>query len=434
MAIIYVRSTDGNNADNGSTWALAKATLAGAQAIAAAGDDVDGSQVHAESTAGPVSLDFPGTDSAPVRVMCGNDGAQPPTSAATSAVVATSDSNSISINPGSGVVYYRGFTFIPGNSGSPGGGAYLGITEGAGTTMLESCSLQTPSPSSGAIMLVGGASASFTRFVNVTVKFGAAGQSMVIGGYFHWNGGSLLAGGTSPTTLLTDAAAQNVLIENVDLSQADPAMNLCDNNGQNRNIKFRDCKLPASWAGALNLSTPGYGSVFDLMNCDSAGTTHKLHRQTAFGDVYDESTIVRTGGGAISFKFATNANAGFPEKALRAPEVVVWARSGSRTITLEFVHDSLSALNNDDIWFEAAYLGASGAPLGSVATTAKASPFASASAHTSSSATWTTSGLTNPKKQKMAVTVTTAIDGYVHIVTHMTKASYTVYVDEPQVT
>ena len=37
MAVLYVRSTDGDDADNGSTWALAKATLAGAFAAAAEG-------------------------------------------------------------------------------------------------------------------------------------------------------------------------------------------------------------------------------------------------------------------------------------------------------------------------------------------------------------------------------------------------------------
>ena len=58
MATIYVRSTDGNNADNGSTWALAKATIAGAAAIDAAGDTVFVSDAHAESTAGAVTLTF----------------------------------------------------------------------------------------------------------------------------------------------------------------------------------------------------------------------------------------------------------------------------------------------------------------------------------------------------------------------------------------
>jgi hypothetical protein len=36
----YVRSTDGSDADNGSTWALANATLAGAMTDAAAGDRI----------------------------------------------------------------------------------------------------------------------------------------------------------------------------------------------------------------------------------------------------------------------------------------------------------------------------------------------------------------------------------------------------------
>jgi len=37
MTQLYVRSTDGSDSDNGTTWALAKATATGAAAIEAAG-------------------------------------------------------------------------------------------------------------------------------------------------------------------------------------------------------------------------------------------------------------------------------------------------------------------------------------------------------------------------------------------------------------
>ncbi len=49
MANIYVRSTDGNDADSGATWALAKATLGGALAIATSADTIWVSQNHAET-------------------------------------------------------------------------------------------------------------------------------------------------------------------------------------------------------------------------------------------------------------------------------------------------------------------------------------------------------------------------------------------------
>ena len=75
MPVFYVRSTDGDNADNGSTWALAKATLAGAFAAAAAGDTIWVSQAHAETQGSAMTLTSPGTVANPCYVMCGNDAA-----------------------------------------------------------------------------------------------------------------------------------------------------------------------------------------------------------------------------------------------------------------------------------------------------------------------------------------------------------------------
>src|SRR5574340_915503 len=87
MANIYVRSTDGSNTDNGTTWELAKLDLSGAAAIDAAGDNVYLSQVHAESTATAVSLYFAGTVGNPTKIVCVNDGAAPPTAVAITATV-----------------------------------------------------------------------------------------------------------------------------------------------------------------------------------------------------------------------------------------------------------------------------------------------------------------------------------------------------------
>ena len=119
MANIYVRSTDGNDADNGSTWALAKATIFGALAIAAAGDTIYVSQVHAESSAGAAGGTSSGVDSNPVKMICGNDGAEPPTASATTATVASTGNNAIGIN---GPIYIYGIAFdaASGSFGSAG--------------------------------------------------------------------------------------------------------------------------------------------------------------------------------------------------------------------------------------------------------------------------------------------------------------------------
>ena len=48
---LYVRSSDGNDGDNGSTWALAKATLAGAVTAWTDGDVICVEDNRAERTA-----------------------------------------------------------------------------------------------------------------------------------------------------------------------------------------------------------------------------------------------------------------------------------------------------------------------------------------------------------------------------------------------
>src|SRR3990167_6093507 len=118
MANIYVRSTDGNDADDGTTWALADATLTGAAAADVAGDVIWVSQVHAESTAAAITFNWDGTAAAPIRVVCGNDAAEPPTALATTATVTTTGNSTITCQSGIDYVYFYGIKFNSGSAAS----------------------------------------------------------------------------------------------------------------------------------------------------------------------------------------------------------------------------------------------------------------------------------------------------------------------------
>jgi hypothetical protein len=81
------------------------------------------------------------------------------------------------------------------------------------------------------------------------------------------------------------------------------------------------------------------------------------------------------------------------------------------------------------------YLADSGSPLGSFVSDAVADKLG-ATTHAdqaTSSASWTTTGLTNPNAQKLAVTFTPQQAGYIHCRVMVAKASSTYYVD-PTVT
>src|SRR3990167_8140047 len=98
MAVVYLRSTDGSNLDDGSTWALAKATLAGALSAAGRGGAGYVSQAHAETQGTNMTLTSPGSAASPVNVICVDDSAEPHTATATTATVTTTGTTSITFS------------------------------------------------------------------------------------------------------------------------------------------------------------------------------------------------------------------------------------------------------------------------------------------------------------------------------------------------
>jgi len=434
MTIRYTRSTDGLNADSGLTWALAKANMAG-QTLVAAGDVVWFSQVHSETTAGSVTVSA-GTLAAPTRFLCGDDSAEPPTALATTAVIACTGNNSLTVG---GIAYYYGIIFQCGAGGS---NPSMNIGVLNGVTLLEKCQFQ--------MLGTGGfmrcppftSTGSRVNWKDCDVKFSAAGILIQLGGHLHWNGGSILAGGTSPTVLFSGYASGAVgggaglLCENVDFSNAAATINFFDSPPPDAKLIIRNCKLPASWSGSLRngtWTTPGRAEMY---NCDSGATNYRLWIEDYFGSIRDELTLVRSGGASdgvntLSWKMVSAANARYPSQALASPEIAMYnATTGAaKTITVEILRDSVTALNDDEIWIEVQYLGTSAAPIGSQASDAKADVLATAAAQTSSSEPWTTTGMANPNKQKLAVTVTPLMKGFYMARVMLAKASTTVYVD-----
>lgn len=444
MANIYVRSTDGSDSDNGSTWALAKATLAGAAAIDAAGDTIYVSDNHAESTAGTVTLSWNGTLASPTKVICGDDAAEPPTTASTAATATTTGNNPFNLT---GVYYIRGIRFNVGSGGSTSGATFIGTNSADDFSMLESCIIDYQGTSSaGRISPTNNASFDNTRahWKNVDVKFGSTGQRVTAGGTFVWEGGSILSGTSAITSLFVSTSTRqgHVTASGLDLSNGPTGMHIIDqaNSTTAARIILRDCKLPASWSGSLFSATPTIvGLRGEMYNCDSGDTNYKLWIEDHTGSIKQETTIIRTGGASdgttgISWKMVTSANVNYPFS-LVSPEIVRWNETtgSSVTVTVHAVHDSQGAgtgstLLNSEAWLEVLYLGTSGVPLGTHVNDSKANPLASNADQASSSETWTTTGLATPVKNALAVTFTPQEKGFIVAKVHLAKASKTVYV------
>lgn len=439
MANIYVRSTDGLDADNGTTWALAKATLTGAAAIDAAGDTIYISDNHSESTAAAITITLAGTRAAPSRILCVDDTGNPapPTALATTAVIQTTGASAINYAAAVGITYGLNF-----KAGSAASSASVNITGAAGAAAFhtfQNCKFELTNTATASRLQLNNDENMSVTYTDCSVKFGNASQGvgLIQRSGTIWNGGSILSGGTSPTTLFaTIGNTTQVACSGLDLSNGGSAMNIFAAGSFIRaKCSIRNCKLPASWSGSLVTGTIGGGSRFSMYNCDSGDTNYRLQITDFFGSIVSETTIVRTSGASdgttpLSWKMTSGADAEYPALTLDTDEIVKWNETtGSAiTATVEIITDNVT-LTDGECWLEVQYLGTSGFPLGAFLTDAKADVLATAANQTSSSETWTTTGLTTPLKQKLSVTFTPQEKGYVHAVVHLAKASTTVYVD-----
>ena len=96
-------------------------------------------------------------------------------------------------------------------------------------------------------------------------------------------------------------------------------------------------------------------------------------------------------------------------------------------MTCEILHDSVTNLQDDEVWLETEYLGTSGFPLSLFANDRAADILATPADQAASTETWTTTGLTNPNRQKLVTTQTPQEKGYYRCRVGLAKASYTVY-------
>lgn len=433
MAAIYARSTDGNNTDDGSTWALAKATLAGAAAIDAAGDTIWVSQAHNESTAAAVTCAWAGTRASPTRVLCGSDAAEPPTSLSTAGVMTTTLGSGITWN---GFAYTYGLTFSVGSGNNI--ATFTASSGGSEKQIYENCSIRLPN-TQGTSAITSGANTHIV-YKNCTFRFGSAGQGFTVNGVLHIDGGSILSGGTNITTLLKGFSAGSfVLVENFDMSAMSSALALSISPATvHATVIFRNCKLPASWTGTLVASITSHARV-SMYNCDDGNTNYRLRVIDYEGNIYSETTLVRSGGATdaatpISWRMVSTANPSFAAQPLYSDPIAVWVEpagspGGNQTLTLEILHDSATNLKDDEVWLEVAHLNSGTSYLGGVTSDAKASPVATAADQDTSSATWTTTGMSNPNEQKLVVTVAPARAGFLYCRVALAKASKTIYAD-----
>lgn len=436
MPSIYVRSVTGLDSNDGSTWALAKATLSGASGAAsvdAAGDTIFLASDHIEDVSGSFTIALASTAAIPAKVICAADLAEPPAGSASTALVAV-DGNLVV----SGNLWSYGVSYSCGTGSNTGG---MTLCSGTETQTYVAGTFTLRSTGNTAINLgtSGGNYAPRVKLSGCNVKLSGVGQRLQLYSNFVWDGGTMLAGTVATSIFrINGRNASTATVSGVDFSSMPTALNLVDGSGiGSGRIMFRNCRLPASWTGSLWSTVPAaMGMRAEMHNCDSAGTNYRMWVEDYAGSTKSETALVKTGGASdgvtpISWNMTTSANASYPATPLESPELSRWnAVVGSPiTVTVDILNDSATGLTNADIWIEVQYAGNSAYPVTSFINNAKSDVMAVASDHTASSATWTITGMVNPNTQKLAVTFTPQAAGYLQARVFVAKPSTTIYVD-----
>ena len=432
MATFYARSTDGSDADGGTTWPLAKATLTGAtNVLSTPSDTIYVSQSHAESSASSLAWSWFNTvATGVVRVICGNDSAEPPTALATTATFTTTGTTNIQWASGSTCTYAYGFSFFVG-TGS-GTGSFTATAAATGMNVFESCNFRIVNTSTGSLITI----TNNTEVINCGFRFANNSQRINADMSTKIKGGSIISGGTSPTAVFNTSPG---ICEGFDFSNCSAGVHLVSGTTPSGVSKFRHCKLPTSWSGAPHSGTPGFSQVIELINCTAGAVTYAYWRAGYTGTLKYETVVVKSGGAsdgttAVSWKMVSNANIFYPTVVLYSNEMMVRnAATGSSVIaTVEIVTDNVT-LKDDECWLELFYMAGSGNAVVTRLTDFKAGYVATGANQDSSSVTWTTTGLTTPVKQKLVVTFTPQLAGFVYGRVVLAKASTTVYID-PKIT
>lgn len=443
----YLRSTDGSDADNGSTWALAKATIAGASGVAnipwTNAHVVYVSQVHAETTAGSVSINCPTTPG--LQVICGNDGAEPPTATASAGKISVTGNVGMNI---SNFGYFWGLTFDLGSGGGAGANFSIGGNNAPTHLVFENTQFYLHNASNANLLSLGPVGNASNDDVQVdiigtgdlkTFRFSNVGQFIrPMHGRFTLKNVTIDGAGSAPTTLFGFVAGSNadVTVLASDLT-GKTWTNLCDQSAACASrLRVIGCKLPASFTPSTGTIPGPGGIVLQIHRCNNGDVQSYFYENQYEGSCEYNSSIYRTAGVQdddsthFSCKMISSANVKFWDTLRSIPFAIpITAVGSSKTVTAYIAVDgSAPTLTNANVWFEIIEYTTSGVPLGVIASSRIADILTATSNLTTSTEGWTGLGGTNAKFE-IALTFTPQEKGnYVGQIC-IAEASRTLYAD-----
>lgn len=375
------------------------------------------------------------TPATPFKVICASDAATPPTAVATTAVVNITGSGSAHFTQSQ---YVYGITYNLGSAASTNSlGAFTSGTDY--NLIFDNCNINLANTSTSSAFALGPATAKFCdiQFLSSKLKFGVAAQKILVNGKLVVKGGSIDAAGIIPDALIVSSYDSPGYIEynGVDLASggdwtSKALVNVA--SPQKLMVVFNDCKKAAAAAITTGTYTGPNGSRVRFINSSTDTAQLSYFDESYMGKIVDEKVIVRTGGGTqgtvpTSYKMtSTNASWAYPLEFVF--NVTNEATGVAQTWLVEILHDSVTALTNGQIALEVMGRDVTTTPLVSLLRDRKASILSAAANQATSTAAWTTTGLTNPNKQSLSVTFTPLVKGNVAVRVLLYMPSKTVYV------
>lgn len=449
MATYYVSSVDGNNADDGLSWANAKQSVAGALAVATTtGDVILVDSAHDFNPAG-ATISWNPSASVHVSVISVNRatgdhlaGAKERTNDFSGHFfIMTSGSASMSL-------YVEGMTLA-----SSGGDGHFRLATGADAGSLEmvNCRLEQRGAwtyfEMGSrwdtykvprLKFIGCTFAWYTYSDPTMLDFTGSCTAEFIGCSLDVQSGS--PGGTSLISLPAAGQQHSILFLDCDLSgytQSKPLISGAANLKGGAPFQFVNCKLHAnSTLAPSGTFSPAQSGSVTYIDCDSANTTYKYACYTREGALTVSTSIYASSGAAVdtnslSWAIVTTSLAS-EQTPFITPWLAKWINAAASTaFSVELVYDSATNLTDREVWAELEVLENASYPLGTVTRTRNANPFTgTATDLAAGAATWTgTGGFSNENKDKIAATRTVARKGVARARLCIAKASQTLYVD-----
>ena len=460
-ATVYCSSVSGDNSD-GSTWAKAKTTVTGALAAAtdATFNFVYVDSAHSNTPSAAITWDA-ATASSFVAIISVNRNGSTTTghsgwlAGATETVGIDNAAFSIVNTNKAQKMFLFGMTMVGRNDNNTNSDFNIATaTLGHTVVIFRSCTITLPAIGINSQIVLGTASQSGVDAVPITFRDctinlpnRSSGEGIRLNNVVvEWRNTSIgFAGANKPTSLFLWNSNSYTKIDILD----------SDLSGYNTSggayfavggfaglVTVTNCKISATPSITSGTWDANNAAAIVMNNVDSGDTAATFYYYTRLGTLTSNTSNYATNarkfgnssGVQQSWKIVTTSACSEQEPFV-TPWLFGWSADTSAiTPSLEFVHDSATALTDRDIWSELEYVSSASFPQGTLNSNRNSQPFdGSTSNHGSGADTWTLSpSMTNENKQKLAHSFTPAEKSVLRARVFVGMASKTLYLD-PQI-